>query len=373
MCPPGHPLRFVTGVDQIFLYKGLDSAGSLKAAIDATQPDLIVPCDDGVVWQLHELHSKYAGLNNLIQRSLGSENSYKEIQSRGTFLELAAKLGIRVPRTVTVISDLELSGWCVKDPAVLKLDGTWGGSGVSIVHSPEEAVAAFRRMSTPMGAGFAWKRWLVNHDPLAIWSWRRHEKPSVTIQSFVPGRPANTMFACWEGKVLAIVTVEVLTSQGATGAATVVRLVKNQEIDTAARLLARRLRLSGFHGLDFMIEEKTGAAYLIELNPRSTQLGHLRLPGQGDLAGVLARQLSGEPEMIPPPEDCIAGDTVAFFPQTINWNPKSKYLWSGYHDVPWEEPALFRDLLLDWWPDRQWISRIYHYFRAPRKQEEAKF
>jgi serine phosphatase RsbU (regulator of sigma subunit) len=31
----------------------------------------------------------------------------------------------------------------------------------------------------------------------------------------------------------------------------------------------------------------TGAAYLIELNPRCTQLGHLRLPGQGDLAGVL--------------------------------------------------------------------------------------
>ena len=73
------------------------------------------------------------------------------------------------------------------------------------------------------------------------------------------------------------------------------------------------------------------------------------------------------------PQDCIEGDTVAFFPQTFNWNPKSAYLKRGYHDVPWEEPALVRELLRDSWPERQWLTRIYHHFRPMRQHEEVKF
>jgi hypothetical protein len=72
-------------------------------------------------------------------------------------------------------------------------------------------------------------------------------------------------------------------------------------------------------------------------------------------------------------EDYIEGDTVAFFPQTFNWNPKSAYLKNGYHDVPWEEPRLLRELLRDSWPDRRWLTRIYHHFRVPKKQQEVKF
>ena len=95
------------------------------------------------------------------------------------------------------------------------------------------------------------------------------------------------MIACWQGEVLGIVTVEVITSQGATGAATVVRLIRNEELRGQQPLLTRKFGLSGFHGLDFMIDGADQRRYLIELNPRSTQLGHLRLSEQGDLAGAL--------------------------------------------------------------------------------------
>jgi len=370
VCPPGHPLRFVTGMEAIYPYRGLDSLGSLRSAILAATPDLIVPCDDGVVWQLHELHARHAELQPLIERSLGAKEAYPRIHSRGAFLRAAAQLGIRVPLTEDVASEADLASWCVDAPAVLKLDGTWGGSGVAIVRSKDEAISAFRRLSQPMGAGVAWKRWLINHDPLALWSWRKRETPSVTVQQYIPGRPANTMFACWQGELLGMVTVEVLTAQGATGAATVVRLMHNDEIEQAARLLAREFHLSGFHGLDFVMDG-AGAAYLIELNPRCTQLGHLRLPGQGDLAGAMSAKLASRETQ--EPQDCIEGDTVAFFPQTFNWNPQSAYLRRGYHDVPWEEPALLRELLRDSWPERQLLTRIYHYFRAPKKQSEVKF
>jgi len=364
-------MRFVSGVEAIYLYRGFDSTRSLREAILKAKPDLIVPCDDGVVWQLHELHTGFPELQPLIERSLGAKEAYPQIRSRAAFLHAASELGIRIPLTETVVSEADLAPWVVDAPALLKLDGTCGGAGVAIVRSKEEAVAAFRRLSRPMGAGIAWKRLVINHDPLALWSWRKQEAPSVTIQQYIAGRPANTMFACWESELLGIVTAEVVTAQGETGAATVVRLVRNEEIERAARLLAKRFNLSGFHGLDFVMDGATGEAYLIELNPRCTQLGHLRVAGQGDLAAAMSARLRSQSPQ--EPEDCIEGDTVAFFPQTFNWNPESTYLRHGYHDVPWEEPALVRELLRDSWPERQWLTRIYHHFRPTKRQEEVKF
>jgi hypothetical protein len=351
----------------------LDSVGSLRKAIAEARPDLIVPGDDGVVWQLHELHARVPELRPLIEKSLGTSEAYATIRSRGAFLQKAAGLGIRVPMTRTIGSEADLNFLAENEPSVLKLDGTWGGSGVAIARSKAEAAAAFRKLSQPMTAGIAWKRFLVNRDPLALWSWRKRETPSVTAQQFVVGRPANTMFACWEGEVLGIVTVEVLSAQGATGAATVVRIVRNAEIERAARLLAKDLKLSGFHGLDFMLEDATGAAYLIELNPRCTQLGHLIVAGQGDLAGLISAQLKGEAVVLPAEDACIQGDTVAFFPQTFTWNPASVYLRRGYHDVPWEEPELVLELMRTPWPERQRLSRIYHHFRVVKRQDEVRF
>lgn len=377
VCPPGHPMRFVSGIESLHPYTGLSSAKSLRAAILATHPDLIVPCDDGVVWQLHELHANNPEFRPLIERSLGAKEAYPTLQRRGEVLRTAKELRIRVPLTQTVKSVEDLKDWCVGTPAVLKLDGTWGGEGVIIARTQDKAVAAFHRLSKPFSAYLAWKRFLINHDPLALWSWRRQTKSSVTVQEFIQGCPANTMFACWNGEVLAVVTVEVLASQGATGAATVVRLVQNDEIEQAARLLARKFKLSGFHGLDFILEEHSGAAYLIELNPRCTQLGHLNLLRAGDLAGALCAKLLNLSIQEPTPDasqkQLTTESTVAFFPQALNWNPKSEYLSRGFHDVPWEEPALVRELLRRPWPERQLLSRIYHYFRAPQRVEEVKF
>jgi hypothetical protein len=367
VCPPGHPLRFVTGIESIYPYKLLNSVGSLKAAIHAARPSLIVPCDDGAVWQLHELHTNEAELRPLIEHSLGAKEAYPTIQRRADVLQTAVELGIRVPFTQTVNSVEDLKGWCLDAPAVLKIDGTWGGEGVTIVRSQSEAIGGFRSAFGVTKACIAWKRFLINRHPLALWSWRRRKSSSITIQEFIPGRPATTMFACWQGEVLASVTVEVLASRGAIGAATIVRLVQNEEIDSASRLLARKFMLSGFHGLDFILEEGTGAAYMLELNPRATQLGHLNLPSQGDLAGVLAAKLSNEPVCPPAPEDCIPGNTIAFFPQALNWNLKSVYLRDAYHDIPWEEPALVQELMRVSWPDRQVLNLIFLNFRASRR------
>jgi len=366
VCPPGHPLRYVRGVDSFYPYKGQ----ALKRAIVTSRPDIIVPCDDAVVWQLHTLHRSESKLRPLIEYSLGPPEMYPAVRSRGEVLQAAAELGIRTPATEVLVSEELPGNWCAKTAGVLKLDGTWGGTGVEMAHSREEALAAFRRLAKPQRAA-VWKQLLIGRDPFALWPWSSGDTRRVTIQQFIGGRPANTMFACWQGEVLSIVTVEVVCAGGATGAATVVRLIQNTEIAEAARLIARRFMLNGFHGLDFVLESGTGAAYLIELNPRCTQLGHLRLPGHGDLAGSLVARLRGEDP--PPEDDPIASETIAFFPQAFNLNPQSPYLHRGYHDVPWEEPGLLRELLREPWPDRQWAARLYHFFRPPNRQPEVQF
>ncbi len=213
----------------------------------------------------------------------------------------------------------------------------------------------------------AWKRFLINRHFLLCGHGRR-ERSEMTIQQFI--RPAGNHYA-WRGEVLASSTVKVLVSQAPTGAANVVQALKNNEIEDAVRLLARRLQLSGFHGLDFVIEEDTDVAYLVELNPRATQLGHLNLSAHGDLAGVMARKLKNEsPDRIAS-ENQLRNRAIAFFPHAFKSDPGSAYLHQGYHDVPWDEPALVRALLCDPWPERQWQSRIFYHYLGFRKKLDA--
>jgi predicted ATP-grasp superfamily ATP-dependent carboligase len=371
LCPPGHPIRFVRGIASTYSYQGLASIGLLRAAIRAAQPTLIVPCDDIAVRQLHALHANEADLRPLIELSLGAAEAYPAIQQRGEVLRVAQSLGIRVPLTQTLNSAEELKDWKFDKPAILKLDGTWGGNGVTIVRSLTEATQGFHSASNTAKSWWAWKRFLINHYFFALWAWQRRKTSKITIQEFIPGRLATTMFACWRGEVLASSTVEVLVSQAPTGAANVVQALKNHEIENAVRLLARKLQLSGFHGLDFVLERETDAAYLIELNPRATQLGHLDLSARGDLAGVMAAKLKNEaPDRIAS-ENQIQNSAIAFFPNAFKSNPGSAYLHQGYHDVPWDEPALVRELLCDPWPERQWQSRIFYHYLGFREKLDS--
>jgi ATP-grasp domain len=366
ICPRGHLLRHVSGIEAFHSYGFLDSTAALEAAIDAEKPDIIIPCDDRVVWQLHELYERRSHLRPIIENSLGLASEYGVIGQRQRLLDAAKSLGISVPETQPVQSEDDLRAWFAQNPgrSVLKVDGTWGGSGVFFVDSADSAIAALPKLTPQWALGAAIKRLVVNRDPLSLWSWRKNAAASVTIQRFIEGRPANAMMACWRGEAVASVVVEVLSSQGATGAGIVVRVIKNPEIARAVNLLAERLGLTGFHGLDFVIDAKTRTAHLIEMNPRCTQLGHLSLPRQGDLAGALYAKLTGKSQ--PQPRDSIDNDVVAFFPQALLAEPPSRVARQAYLDVPWEHPELVRELMLPSWPERQWIARLYHYFRPPR-------
>ena len=85
--------------------------------------------------------------------------------------------------------------------------------------------------------------------------------------------PANSMYACHRGEILGEVQARVLASKGKTGASLVIQTMQDPRITEAGRLLAQKLELSGFFGLDFILKSETNEPVLIELNPRSTKLG----------------------------------------------------------------------------------------------------
>jgi hypothetical protein len=360
-------------LDAIFPYRAFHSLSSLEAAIRQVLPDIVIPCDDRVVWQLHELHRLKPDLRPLIETSLGAFDGFERVEHRDLLLESARALGICIPTTKCVTSEKEIHDWFGEGArsAVLKVDGTWGGEGVAIAHSEQEAIDAFRKLSHSTSIATAIKRLLVNREPLSLSSWGKQAQPAVILQKLVEGRPANSMAACWKGEVLSMISVEVLASQGPTGAAFLIRMIDNDEMTKAVHLLARSLQLNGFFGLDFLVDQSTGQPHLIEMNPRCTQLGHLPLPGGKDLAGALFAKLSGE--ACSTDEPSIEGRVIAFFPQAGQWSTKSPLPIGTHVDVPEGQPELVCELSRPSWPERQWISRIYHLFRPPRPVEPVAF
>ena len=375
VCPTaGHPLLKTRAVRRIFPYSALHPVTSLISAIEGADADIIVPCDDRAVDHLHQVYARCTGtsasnISSLVERSLGSPASFPVVSARYDLMKVAGEEGLRIAATRLVRSVEDLRQTELPFPWVLKADGTWGGHGVRIAQNRAEAERFFLEISQPLGLTRFAKRLIVNRDPFWVHAWWNRSKPAVTVQPYIAGRPANCAVACWQGRVLAGTAVEVISAQGLTGSATIVRVVDNREMMQAAERLANRLGMSGFFGLDFMIEDGSGEPILIEMNPRCTPLCNLQLGEGRDLIGAVAAQVSGKALEASPPT--TQNDVIAFFPQSWHWDSKSKLLESSFHDVPWEEPELVRELLQLPWPDRSILARLSNRFRGMTFQERA--
>ena len=368
VCPAGHPLRYLPGIDHVRRYRGIGSLSSLRRSIHEMRADVIVPCDDGVVAQLHELSRREPELRNLIERSIGSAQGHEIIRSRFKFLKMAESLGVPIPRTMQVSSEEDLVNWHRDghSMSVLKVDGESGGNGVRISRSLAESLSAWHELNARPSGAQSWKRFVVDRDPLSLWTRSNPGERGMTIQQFVVGRPANSMMVSRDGAVLAQVSALVIASDGPTGAATIIRRLSDKRMAQAGELVAAHLGLNGFSGLDFMIEADTGIPYLIELNPRCTQLGHLEFSNQASLAAAFSADLKGESlrhDVRP-----IRPATIALFPQAFKASSRSPHLDASYHDIPWEEPSLVRELMLDPAPSRSWAARSYHFFKPVSKR-----
>lgn len=334
------------------VYHPLWPGTSLRDAIGKSRPDLVVPCDDRAVLQLLALYDEIRTTRpgddptiRMIERSLGRPSEYPKMMSRVTFIEQARALGIRAPEIRDLLSENSLrealEDWSF--PLVIKRDHSWGGTGVRVVKTCEEAFAVYRKWTKQLSRLQSLGRALRYRDPhLLVFAQLQFVKPSISLQRFVHGSPATTAFACWEGTVLATINTDVLVTERAMGPSCVVRCVQDLEMTMAARRLAQFFGISGLHGLDY-IRDTNGDVHLLEINPRATATSYLPLGLGRDLLASLAGRVTAAP--LSPRTPIIDNEVIALFPQEIARDAASQYLRTAYHDVPNDDPGVLHNLL----------------------------
>jgi hypothetical protein len=363
VCPADHPVGKANAPLHAHAYHGLAPLLSFKKAIVAANPDLIVPGDDLATRHLHDLYRREQrsnaadGICKLIECSLGAPESFPVMFARNAFIQAAEQQDIRVPKTAVVenVDELKKVSARFGFPLVLKADGTSGGTGVRVVQTLEEAEHALRALQAAPVFARAAKRALVDHDTTLLWPSLLRQRFVVNAQAFVQGREATSTIFCWKGSVLAALYFEVLEKMHAAGHAAVLRLIDHWEMSIAVEKMARRFNLSGFYGFDFILEAHSDNAYLIEVNPRTTQVGHLALGAGRDLPAALYAAVSGDG--VPASQKITDAETIALFPQEWIRDPGSQFLQSAYHDVPWDQPALVSDCVRRGQLQREWYAK----------------
>ncbi|MGO8718117.1 MAG: hypothetical protein ACLQMO_02720 [Acidobacteriaceae bacterium] len=349
-CPTDHPAFSTHAIQHRYRYHGVTARQSFRTAILASQPDIVIPCDDVAMRHLHRLYAaaseaedkNSSSICRLLQVSMGDPTSYPITESRDKFMALVREAGVRIPETETVTSAGQVEQWQSQHgfPAVLKADGTSGGEGVKIVHTLPQALRAYKTLRAPLATVVAAKRTLIDRDSNCIVPWLMQHQREVSIQKFVAGPDANLAVACWRGEVLASIDVEVLQTWKPKGPATIVRLRQDGERLTEVRKIVRALKFTGLCGFDFMIDAAKGDAYLIEMNARATQTCTLPLGPQRDLISSLCAALTGQLFSAPPLP--LTGDTIALFPAAWHGDTSSDLFQSSYLDLPKDEPDLVK-------------------------------
>jgi hypothetical protein len=375
VCPSRHPVTLTGAAQRVHRYHGLRPLSSFEKAIEATRPDLIVPGDDLATRHLHQIHrnsaarEKGVAIRALIESSLGDPSSFPVVFERARLMGVARELGVLGPATRIINDTNDLLEWVSNRPfpIVLKANGTSGGEGVRIVFAEGEAKRAFRKLAAPPLLARALKRSLLDRDSALLRPSLLRRRSVVNAQAYAPGREATSAVACWNGAVVASLQFEVLEKAKSAGHATVIRVIENPHMANAAEQLVRKLKLSGLHGFDFMLEAESEKAHLIEINPRATQVGHLTLGLGRDLPAALYAMVTGQP--VKPAPNVTENDTIALFPQEWIRDTASPFLQSAYHDVPWRAPELVRACVAN----RRKHSAWYAPSTKPKSSEEPQF
>jgi hypothetical protein len=324
------------------------SALSVRCSLDRIvrdwRPEMILPLDDLTAWLLRGIaEDKRSGnmTRALLERSLGDPSGYAACINREAFMELARSLDIPKPHHCDG-SDIErsLAAACRWGfPLVVKSDHTCGGAGVSIVKNGAELRKVLARIARPSFGGRL--RASVKRRVCRLAGFNVEALAGVIVQPFVAGRLAfHTAFA-WRGRVMEGVSfVAQEIHPRPVGSGTVIRPIDDPRMARSVEAIAQALTYTGFISVDFIMEEASGEALAIELNPRSIGCTHLGRHFGRDICGSARVAVGRSPSVVEPMS--VYYSAVALFPKEMMRAPNSPYLSTPgiYHDVPWSEPRL---------------------------------
>jgi hypothetical protein len=340
LAPRRHPVGESKSLAHLHPYRPLQAISGLRDALERSRPDIVIPCDDRAVRHLVALADEDTHFASLVARSIGRLSGYRTLLSRSGFLYEASGLGLDIPpiKEAATESDLKSVLLDIGLPAVVKTDGSWGGEGVSIVRTYDEALAAFRSLAFAPSRLKSLARAAKRQDAHFLLDAIDPQDYAISVQRFVAGTPATCAIACWDGQVVASLHMDVIETREPRDPAAVLNRVFSPQMDETARRIAKQFGLCGFHGLDF-IREPSGKLSLIEINPRATQICHLALGEGRDLPAALIAAFEGR--MAAPRPVATDASIIALFPRSAS---QAAHLAGAYHDIPADDPALLHAL-----------------------------
>ncbi len=313
---------------------------AFAAMVAAHRPSIVAPCDDMAFQLLLRLAvsppddmapAQHLALASLVRRSLGDPKFYATSVDKTLLPAAAQALGVRVaPHAIVGDADACLAfaaqhGW----PIVLKRSHGFASSGVAVIAGAAELQPAMAALLTVQPLDFG-----------------RVAAPRLLAQAFVPGAVVGRSSAAWNGQELAGVTrTKVKRNPPGTGPGTVMRYYCEPEARAFSESLIAGFGISGLLGIEYVVDARTGALSLLEINRRVTPGSHTGELVGIDLCAALHAAVTGAPSTVP--HDVPPGfeRTVARFPQEWLRNPASPFLRKYPTDAPWDDPVLLERFL----------------------------
>lgn len=221
-------------------------------------------------------------------------------------------------------------------PVLLKLPTGAGGGGLSICKDEEGLLHHFERLNRPPSVLKQLRRRLLRRDWYVT-------TPQPYLQKLVAGQTGITCAYAENGRTIAVLSALSLAQRAPTRPCTAIRLLRHPSMEEATMKLVAALGASGFISFDFILDEATGEALVLECNPRPIQMMPLGPRVGVDLCRAMAEAMRGT--IGGPVAQARSEENVALFPQEWLRDPASTLLSSAFHDVPWNEPALLRAMM----------------------------
>jgi predicted ATP-grasp superfamily ATP-dependent carboligase len=226
------------GTDQYLHY--------LEQVLDCTSARVLITSSDGTIALMRRYRER---LDRRVRMALANEPALGIAVSKDRTLEIAKRLGLRVPRAVSVrnVSEIEAALLEIGLPAVVKPAQSWAWNGqqgvrlaCEVVTTPDEARRAVEELV--------------------------HFGGTVLLQQFVSGRRESISFLYAHSQVYARYAQWHTHISG--GQSSLRRSIAiPPDIGDQAERLIREIELEGCSEVEFR-RDATGNAYLMEINPR---------------------------------------------------------------------------------------------------------
>jgi predicted ATP-grasp superfamily ATP-dependent carboligase len=235
----------------------------LVAAVEAIRPAVVMTASD---WGVETLDRRRSEISCIATPAVPEPDALRVATSKHATLQVAAELGIPVPRSFRVEDpkDVLSAATEVGYPCVLKPDASW---------RPTAGGRAFERVGAVLLRGA--------QDVAPVMRVVRPDAPA-TVQEYAPGRREALMIFCAGGRILARFAMTASRTWPPLGGSSVMRESISLPSDSTAHaeLLVRTVNVEGYSEVEFR-RSSSGTPLLMEVNPRFSESIELAL-----MAGV---------------------------------------------------------------------------------------